>query len=445
MSGRPTCIILLPFGRRSGPDGVAVDFDDLLLRVVRPAVEAAGLDLVDPHALEAGVAWAAALSELLTGADLAVADVTHANPNVLFELGMREAVRPGGTVLIACDGAALAPPLSTRQVILYPRPDPDLSEGSATTARVAITRALRALRETPSRHAGPEMWRALPHDRAEGFERIGGALTLKRALADARSARDPERLRAIEAEILQTPSTEAGVWADLFLSFRALACHADMVRLYDHLPSESRREPMIREQLAFALNRVGKRARAQALLEEVVAEVGPNPETLGILGRIHKDRWQDAVARGDDPSASEHLDEAIASYRAGFEADWRDAYPGINLVTLLELKGTTEAIAELSQVLPVVRYSAHRRLRARPDYWDHATLLELAVLAADADAARRHVNDAVATGPEPWQLETTRVQLENIRRAREARGATDGWLPFVLAALTEAAGQVLGG
>ena len=66
----------------------------------------------------------------------------------------------------------------------------------------------------------------------------------------------------------------------------------------------------------------------------------------------------------------------------GFEADWRDAYPGINAVTLMELCDPPDPRQQ--QLLPVVAYAVERRIAAgKPDYWDHATRLELAVLARD--------------------------------------------------------------
>jgi len=72
----------------------------------------------------------------------------------------------------------------------------------------------------------------------------------------------------------------------------------------------------------------------------------------------------------------------------GFETDMRDAYPGINAVTLLEIRGTVDALAAQAELLPVVRFAVKRRVEStQPDYWDCATLLELAVLATDMDEA----------------------------------------------------------
>ena len=87
-------------------------------------------------------------------------------------------------------------------------------------------------------------------------------------------------------------------------------------------------------------------------------------------------------------------------------------------------------------LLPVVRYAVERRVaRGKPDYWDHATLLELAVFANDEPRAMRHLADALAAVRERWEPETTRNNLRMIETVRHARGEDCGWLGQVLQAL----------
>ena len=69
-----------------------------------------------------------------------------------------------------------------------------------------------------------------------------------------------------------------------------------------------------------------------------------------------------------------------------------------------------------------------RRLAGgRPDYWDHATELELAVLARDQAAATEAASDALALVTEQFQPETTANNLRLIRESRAARGETLQW------------------
>ena len=110
-----------------------------------------------------------------------------------------------------------------------------------------------------------------------------------------------------------------------------------MIDLVEAMPEPVRRTVLVREQYGFALNRAGRSEDAERVLLEVLEDRGPSSETLGLLGRVYKDRWE-AERGGSVLRAEGHLEQAIDAYRRGFEADWRDAYPGINAVTLMEIR-----------------------------------------------------------------------------------------------------------
>jgi hypothetical protein len=183
---------------------------------------------------------------------------------------------------------------------------------------------------------------------------------------------------------------------------------------------------MVQEQLALALNRDGQSEQAEQVLKDLLHRRGPSSETYGILGRVYKDRWERASKAGDKFRAKGMLDKAIGAYLKGFEADWRDAYPGVNAVTLMELKDQPDPRRE--KLIPVVAYAVEQRIATgKPDYWDHATLLELAVLAKDEDKAMAALSDSLAAVRESWEPETTARNLRLIREARERRDEVLVW------------------
>jgi hypothetical protein len=194
-----------------------------------------------------------------------------------------------------------------------------------------------------------------------------------------------------------------------------------MIALAERMPKPLFATVLVREQLALALNRAGDDVRAEEVLLDLLKTRGPSSETLGILGRVYKDRWDRASKAGQKVRAAAVLDQAIDAYRRGFEADPRDAYPGINAVTLMELRDPPDVVRE--ELLPVVRYAVLRRLAgAAPDYWDYATLLELAILARDPSAAKQWLGKAIVAMREPWEGESTANNLRLIAEARQARG-----------------------
>jgi tetratricopeptide (TPR) repeat protein len=219
---------------------------------------------------------------------------------------------------------------------------------------------------------------------------------------------------------------EVGVVVDLFLSYRAVSAWEEMIALVEKMPAPLADTAMVQEQLALALNRIGRGENAVGVLTELLARRGARSETYGILGRVYKDRWQAALTDGDTFLADGLLDHAIEAYRKGFETDWRDAYPGINAVTLMELR--TPPVPQREELLPVVRYAVERRVvTGKPDYWDYATHLELAVLAKDPQKARAALTAALPLVREPWEPESTARNLRLIRKARELRQDTVSW------------------
>jgi hypothetical protein len=260
------------------------------------------------------------------------------------------------------------------------------------------------------------------------------ALAARRKLEAARGA-GKAAVQAAATELGDVGRLEAGVVIDLLLSYRAVSDWAAMVALAGAMPAPLARSTMVREQQAFALNRLGRGEEAEALLKALIAERGASSENCGLLGRVYKDRWDKARRQsGNDLQARAWLKSAIEAYLQGFEADWRDAYPGVNAVTLMTLANPPDK--RRRDLLPVVTYAVKRRIaKGAADYWDHATLLELAVLAEDEAQAGAATLEALAKVRERWEPETTARNLGLIREARTLRGHDVPWAKAIEDAL----------
>jgi hypothetical protein len=91
-------------------------------------------------------------------------------------------------------------------------------------------------------------------------------------------------------------------------------------------------------------------------------------------------------------------------------------------------------------LLPVVRYAVKRRIEGNePDYWDHATLLELDVLSRNQEAALVVLSDVLAAVRERWEPKTTSQNLELIRAKRSSRGDDVEWIAEIQQSLLSAA------
>jgi tetratricopeptide (TPR) repeat protein len=98
MAEPKTCFVIMPI-RKPGTQEYT-DFRSLYDIVIKPPLKEAGYDVVRADDVEKGGAITADVIHRLATADLVVADLTDLNANVMYELGIRHALRRLGTVMI---------------------------------------------------------------------------------------------------------------------------------------------------------------------------------------------------------------------------------------------------------------------------------------------------------------------------------------------------------
>ncbi|MGD9725991.1 MAG: TRAFs-binding domain-containing protein [Nitrospiraceae bacterium] len=432
---RPLCFVLMPFGKKPDLAGSIIDFDAVYQSLIAPAVSESGLEPLRADEEMTGGIIHKPMYERLILCEYAVADLTTANANVFYELGLRHAVRPWSTVLLFAEGGRLPFDVAPLRAMPY-RLTPEGTPQNVDVTKAALIKRLVEARLTASEDAKAatdspiyqliENFPDIDHTKTDVFrDRVRYSTELKNRLAAARKE-GVDALRTVETELGNLDNVESGVVIDLFLSYRGAKAWEDMIALVRKMPRPLAATVMVQEQLAFALNRAGRGEEAEKVLTELLAKRGPSSETYGILGRVYKDRWEAALNAGNRVLARGLLEKAIEAYSRGFEADWRDAYPGMNAVTLMELKEPPDS--RRMKLIPVVAYAVERRVATgKADYWDHATLLELAVLAKDEDRAMEALGNALAAVREPFEPESTARNLRLIREGRERRGEIIAW------------------
>lgn len=436
----PLCFILMPFGKKSSPDGATVDFDRVYNELIAPAVRDAELDPIRADEETTGGIIHKAMFERLILCPFAVADLTQANANVYYELGVRHAFRPATTVQLIAEGSRLPFDVQMQRTLPYKldaQGGPDSAAAEQTRAAIAkfLTEARSGAKDSPIFQLLDGLSPSnIDHLKTDVFrEQVTYSKRMKERLKAARAG-GRDAVLEVEKELGRVDNCETGVLIDLFLSYRAVKAWADMVALVEKMPPPVAQTVLVREQLAFALNRLGQSDAAEEILQALIRERGPSSETYGLLGRVFKDRWEKANDSGAHVMATAYLSQAVDAYLKGFDADWRDAYPGVNAVTLMELCDPPDE--RRHSILPVVRYAVERKIAiGTPDYWDYATLLELAVLALDQAEAGKWLGRAMVAVREKWEPETTVRNLRLIRESRQKKGPVPPWMLEVETAL----------
>jgi hypothetical protein len=342
----------------------------------------------------------------------------------------------------------------------------------STKLREAITNHLAAMRNAnrkadvkdsplfelvPTWHPAP-----LPPSDADSFrddvrfnEQVKDDLDRLRSLGQEHDQFDAVRaeLAGIRERILADGTPDVGVMVRLLLVHRSIGDWSGMIDVCVEMPADLARQAPVRQQYAFACNRSAEqkvkegddkgaafdRAKALSTLEKLEEEQGPSPETSGLVGRIYKSQWLRARDLGEAAKSQIYLHKAVNAYARGFETDWRDVYPGINAVTLLEAQGDETALHDKDRLLPVVRFAAEQRLRApTPDYWDYATMLEALILLGDKARASEMLRQVLASRADSWQLQSTAGNLKIIEGVRRERNEDVGWLTTIIGRLSPA-------
>lgn len=131
----------MPFGLKSSPSGAAIDFNGFYRDVIREAVVALGFepvrsdDIAGPGSIHEDMFLHIACDEI------AIVDLTTLNPNVVYELGVRHALRRSITVLLQKEGESIPFNIHGQRVIHYSG-DPDDHERTRTEIRTFIEAAL---------------------------------------------------------------------------------------------------------------------------------------------------------------------------------------------------------------------------------------------------------------------------------------------------------------
>ncbi|PKP61689.1 DUF4071 domain-containing protein [Candidatus Atribacteria bacterium HGW-Atribacteria-1] len=438
---KPYCFIIMPFGRKTDESGRVVEFDQVYDTIIKPAVEEAGLNPIRADEEFLGGIIHKSMFERLIICEYAIADLTTANANVFYELGVRHGIRPHSTILTFAKGMRLPFDVALLRALPYKLD----SFGIPVEADIHRKKIMERLKECRNPIDDSPVFQLVSNIPRINIARLKTdtfrdtveySHDMKNRLRMARSKNSNE-VAKIEQELGSIIDVDFGIIIDLFLSYRAVEDWQSMVNLVSNMPPMLIQTVLVQEQLGFAHNRLDNHTEAEHVLTTVISKYGASSETNGILGRVYKDLWKKNVEAGQTRIADGFLQKAIESYLQGFEADWRDAYPGVNAVTLMEMTEPVDRRQE--HLLPVVRYAVERRLAAKhPDYWDFATLLELNVLLRDQIQANKSLSKALTEIRETWEPKTTANNINMIRKVRKLRGEKVEWIEEIEIELIQA-------
>ncbi|HEX7678176.1 MAG TPA: TRAFs-binding domain-containing protein [Thermoanaerobaculia bacterium] len=419
---RPICFMVMPFGVKPtglGPgEGPArVDFQALWFDVLEPAIADLGYEPVRADE-ELGALIIVDMIQRLAISDLVIADISTANANVYYEIGVRHAAKPAHCVIIAADWAKPVFDLAQIRHITYKLPTEKLSADEAKELREDLVGKIK-----PRIDATGPVYEAVPGfpnadlARANAFAALVKKISafqgkVKAAVIGEKTTRK-ERVLALAKEYLESPTVIPSVALELLLLVRDHAGWADVMSLVDRLPESVRNLPLVREQRALAIGKKGSDVDAIAALTALIQDAGESAERRGILGGRYKAMYRTAIEQGGEADAKLYLTRAIENYTAGMYLDLNEFYCSSNLPRLLRTRGRKSDEKLAVTAAEVTRAACERRQKTDPDdIWLGQTLLGQAADAADPERASELVEQIEDKTAPPWQLDTTDKDLQ---------------------------------
>ncbi|NKL98682.1 tetratricopeptide repeat-containing protein [Rhizobium leguminosarum] len=435
------CFVIMGFGEKTDPGtGRLLNLDATYHNVIKPAAQAAGYSCVRAdEVLHSGVIDIP-MYEMLLNADLVVADVSTSNLNAMFELGVRYALKPRSTIVIA--ESKFSSPFDINHIVIrkYTHLGPDIGYSEVGRMQQQLTLLMKAIQ----RSNAPD-------------SPVYSLLSFLRPPARKTKQTSPQAI-GIEGAIAQD-ETYAALWQEAMTARAAgdfVKEKATLIGIYESQAAKAGEDenavrPRVIRELAFATYKIGDKeletnpSAAAAAYEEAISllqilepDQTTDPETLGLWSGVHKRRSALPGRAADDRLAD--LDTAIYAAERGFLIR-QDYYTGINLAYLFDVRASISSgeykIADrvfANRVRRRVVDAAEKALSSLPEqfeqtedrgtkvmtlYWPQATLAE-ALIGLNDPRGETELAKAKQMAPADWMVKITLQQIEDLKRMREA-------------------------
>jgi len=398
------CFVIMGFGKKTDYEtGRTLDLDKTYKNIIQPAVENADYRCVRADEIRDSKIIDKSMYALLMKADLVIADISTSNPNAIYELGVRHAVKPYSTIIIQEKNERIPFDLDHTRIFKYEHSGKDIGATEAKRCQKHLTELIKNADknnevdspfyeyinvEPPN--ISKEAYKAIIDDLAEE-ERYIFAIVKK-------AKNEMSNNNFVEAEKQWSKASK-------------------------RLPNEA----FFKQQQALCKYKSEKPSKKTALTDalSILSDLNLNgntndPETLGIAGAINKRLYEET----DDLS---YLDRAIKYYGKGFKVR-EDYYTGENYAFCLNLKASQEtdssekiyyqieAKKTRKNIIERLSNIEDEELESREDEkWIYATLSTCYMALENESASKKYENKFKELNPVSWELKTFNESREKLK------------------------------
>jgi len=319
MEKKLTCFVIIGFGTKisyATQPARKLDLDETFEVLIKPVFDELGIDCYRAIDKNTNGSIDKLMLEEIKNADIALVDISTLNANVMWELGVRHALRPNHTIMICEQKQMSAIPFDVNHYVIHSYSHSE--EGIPYKEVKKFTTYLKELiekilKQDPNKSDSPV------------FDFLGNSHIQKQD--DGPSFNDLFTKAENEKKSKNLDNA-------LSLFNQCLDIAKSQTTLRDNVP-------FLICRIALCTYKAKKPDEISALNKaiDILSELNPNEssdvEVLGLSGAIHKRLFELT-------SNKEHLDSAIRFYEKGYELK-NDYYNGINAAFMLYVKASTES------------------------------------------------------------------------------------------------------
>lgn len=390
---KKTCFVIMGFGKKKDPiTNRTINLDETYKKIIKPAVTACNYNCVRADEISESGIIDRSMFALLINAELVIADITTYNPNALYELGVRHAVRPYSTIIIKEEEDVSPFDINHSRTLSYKHLGNEISASEAKKSvrelkDLIVTVTTSQLTDSPLYSFIPKV--VQPTLAQEDFEQIIG------------------ELRTREDSIYSLMENAKDMMA--------IKRFAEAAEKWKKLSEMVENDSFFVQQYALCVYKSEKPNKLVALTSAltIIDKLKPfnDAESLGIAAAINKNLWRET-------KNIEFLRIAIDTYKKGWSL-YDDYYTGENYANCLEqmvfveedpntkIYYQIEAQRTRKEIIDIVLKLLEVPEEELEDLkWRAATLSNCYLALGETQKAEEYEQRFLDENPVTWEIET---------------------------------------
>lgn len=348
------CFVVMGFGTKTDfATGRKLDLNKSYRLLIKPVVEAKGLVCVRADEMIFSGAIDVPMYMELLNADVVIADISTANPNALYELGVRHALRPRTTIVISENKMAYPFDLNHIKITSYSHLGDAIDYEEVERFRKVLTSTLEDVLHIEDPDSPIYTFLQLdPPSLREQIEKVVEE-TKKHIVPTDTIIVNQQTLSVI------TEQAEEALSQNDFIAAKALFKSALLIGKPDYEDNKTGVNTYLVHRLALATykaklpDEVAALKDALQLLEEIDLAHTNDTETVALAGAIEKRLYENG-------QGEEHLSSGIQYYQRGYFL-LNNRYHGVNLAFMLDYRAQSSLCTTKEERIADIVYAKRAR------------------------------------------------------------------------------------